>query len=103
MGNYVACKKYKKKRQSGFINFTSTHLELTAKSYVAIGTVTLSIIHLPVSFTRDVLFTIETGHSAVFCCQALWQLEVSVTLSRSHCTRHLHTKIMLSRNIAKLL
>ena len=42
MGNYVACKKYKKKkRQSGFINFTSTHLELTAKSYVAIGTGTL--------------------------------------------------------------
>ena len=41
MGNYVACKKYKKKRQSGFINFTSTHLELTAKTYVAIGTGTL--------------------------------------------------------------
>ena len=41
MGNYVACKKYKKKRQSGFINFMSTHLELTAKSYVAIGTGTL--------------------------------------------------------------
>ena len=37
------CKKYKKKRQSGFINFTSTHLELTAKSYVAIGTGTLPV------------------------------------------------------------
>ena len=44
MGNYVACKKYKKKWQSGFINFTSTHLELTAKSYVAIGTGTLYLL-----------------------------------------------------------
>ena len=43
MGNYVACKKYKKKWQSVFINFTSTHLELTAKSYVAIGTGTLIV------------------------------------------------------------
>ena len=41
MGNYVTCKKYIKKWQSGFINFMSTHLELTAKSYVAIGTGTL--------------------------------------------------------------
>ena len=50
---------------------------------------------------RDVLFTIETGHSADFCCQALLQLEILVTLTRSHCTRHLHTKIrsMLLRTL----
>ena len=62
-------------------------------------TINLSIFN----HTRDVIFTIETGHSADFCCQALLQLKASVTLSRSHCTRHLHTKIMLSRDIKKLL
>ena len=43
---------------------------------------------------RDVLF-IKTDHSADFCCQVLLPLEVSVTLIRSHCTRHLHTKTRL--------
>ena len=42
MGNYVACKKYTKKVPKGFNIFTSTHLELTAKTYVTIGTGTLS-------------------------------------------------------------
>ena len=41
MGNYVACKKYTKKVPKGFKIFMSTHLELTAKTYVAIGTGTL--------------------------------------------------------------
>ena len=43
MGNYVACKKYTKKVPKGFQIFTSRHLELTAKTYVAIGTGTLQL------------------------------------------------------------
>ena len=57
-------------------------------------------------FTRSFLngFVIQVCTRDVFIYyQALLQLEVSVTLSRSHCTRHLHTKIMLSWNIGKLL
>ena len=51
----------------------------------------------------DFLFTIDTGHSADFWCQALLQLKISVTLSRLHCIKYFHTEIMHSRNIAKLL
>ena len=43
MGNYVAYKNYTQKVSRVFINFTSTHLQLIANSYVAIGTSTLSL------------------------------------------------------------
>ena len=35
MGNYVLFKKYIRKEPRGFINFTSIHFQLTAKTYVA--------------------------------------------------------------------
>ena len=48
---------------------------------------------------RYILVTIETGHSADFCCQALLQLIVSVHIAQGIYIQ----KILLSRNIAKLL
>ena len=39
----------------------------------------------------------------IFDAKPQWLPEVSVTLSRSHCTKHLYTKIVLSRNNAKLM
>ena len=42
------------------------------------------MVKLHLSLDRYLLFTIQTGHIAEFCYQALLQLKASVTLSRTH-------------------